>query len=206
MITFKQFISEAEDDDKKVIYGKFGKGSERKDLDIPQGYKSFFTRPFGKSSYEIVGVKPDGTEKHVKTVSSKEGAETLAKEYNSGGKAGTGIEKISLLKAFGSDEINILHDAGIHFVEKPDYWEDLDKKPISEPTLKKAEKELAKHGVALKTYTSVQIWGRDPKGPTSKFVNQPEETCFIVKLKNGQRYLVDRTGANTYIRMWVKIT
>lgn len=118
--------------------------------------------------------------------------------------------KISALQAFGSHEMNILHDAGIHFLEKPDYWEDLDRKedkyqPISEIIFKKVEKELAKRGYKLVTLKAEDVYGIEPKRPTSAYVKKPQEQCYVLEFSNGKRYLCDRTGANTYTRMWALI-
>jgi hypothetical protein len=192
-----------------IIKGPFGSGS-KSDIEIPRGFKSFFVRQAGTAAYSIYGVKDDGSEHKISTTSSKELADALAKEYNSGGHGGTGLKKASLLSAFGSVPLNILHDAGIHFLEKPNYWEDLERAsekyhPLSEIELKKVKNLLAKAGIKLKEYSAKDLWDKEPRGPLVKPLNSPQDTIFIVKLDNGNRYLVDKSGATSYFRMWALI-
>jgi hypothetical protein len=140
----------------------------------------------------------------VTNAKDEEQARQMARNYNSG--VIKEPETIPLHKVFGSHQYGILHDAGIKFIEKPSYWEDMDHERVtSHEQLAKAEKELAKHGYKLKTYTSKELWGYDPKGPLKSPIEMPKEDTFIVKMENGKRYLVDRTGAQTYFRMWSKI-
>lgn len=117
---------------------------------------------------------------------------------------------ISVLQAFGSEEMNILHDAGIHFVEKAAYWSELDKpegkyKPITQIMFKKVEKELAKHGFKLAVLKAKDIYGGDPTGPMQRYSKKPHEQCYVLEMGNGDRFLCDTTGANTYTRMWAMI-
>lgn len=123
-------------------------------------------------------------------------------------------QKLTMMQAFGSAELNILHDAGIHLVEKPSYWEDLEAedgpyrkyKPVTQIMLKKAENALKAKGVKLATLTSAEVYGHDPKGPLASWKGAtPEPECYIIKFANGKRYLCDRTGANSYCRNWAFI-
>ena len=193
-----------------VIKGNFGKGHEvNPSVTVPKGYKSFFTKPVGATAHGIFGVKDDGSEHRISTTNSEKLAQMLTKEYNAGGKAGTGLRSMPLIRLLGSEEINHLHDAGIHFLEKPGVWADLERdgkyRPLTDLELKHAKKALEKHGFKLQTYTEHDLWDTKPKGPLSTVRDMPMEECFIVELSNGNRYLVDRTGANSYIRMWRKI-
>jgi hypothetical protein len=192
-----------------VVKGNFGSGPKNDGIDIPKGYKSFKTEDSGPKSAKLIGVKADGTEKVIST-GHKELIVALAKEYNSGGKGGTGLQPISMMQAFGSKAMNILHDAGIHFMEKPDYFETLEKnegkyKPLNQVTFKKVEKELKKAGMELSTFTSKEIYGADPRGPQVSFKHKPKADICVIEFSNGKRYLVDTTQANTYIRMWILI-
>lgn len=192
-----------------VVKGNFGSGPKNDSIEIPKGYKSFKTEDSGPKSAKLIGVKADGTEKVIST-GHKELIVALAKEYNSGGKGGTGLQPISMMQAFGSAVMNILHDVGIHFMEKPDYFETLEHpegkyKPLNDVTFKKVEKELKKTGIELKTYSSKEVYGADPRGPQVSCRNKPEDKVCIIKMENGKRYLVDTTQANTYIRMWILI-
>lgn len=130
-----------------------------------------------------------------------------------------GRKDMSMMQAFGSDEYNKLHEIGIRFYEKPDYWEDLDSsspsgkyKPLTQAQIDKAEKAL---GVPFKVYTQDKVFGsgqgksktssaKDGWAPMSDAKKQ-EEPIYIVHMKDGTRYLVDGTQANTYIRLWAKI-
>ena len=187
-----------------VVKGNFGKGTENADIEIPKGYKSFKTD--GK---KIIGVKDDGTEKVISSTSDEKLAQALAKEYNSGGKGGTGLKKVSMMQAFGSAEENILADAGIHFFEKPSYFEDLEKtsgkyKPITQIMFKKVQKELKKNGLELVEKTAKEIYGYDPSGPLKSYTKKPKEEIYVITFANGKRYLCSTHGANTYC-MWAEV-
>lgn len=195
--------------DDKVVPGRFGKATNP-DIEVPKGYKSFYTKKVSaKGATAIIGVKDDGSEHRISTTSSEELAVKLAKEYNSGGKGGTGLKRISLTKAFGSHPLNALEDAGIKLLEKPGVWADLERdnkyRPLSELEFKKAKNALADAGYKLKTYTDEELWGGTPKGPLVSPKKMPKEECIVVKLSDGREYLVDNTGASTYFRNWRKI-
>lgn len=124
-----------------------------------------------------------------------------------------GATPISMMQAFGSKEMNILHDAGITLSEKPSYWEDFErggyaeKHNIHDIKLKKAEKAL---GFKLPVLTGKEVYGTDakPKGPQVKVSSDNTDNLppmFIIAFSDDTRYLVDSTQANTYIRMWQKI-
>lgn len=210
-ITFSEFLEATQlaQLDEEVVSAHFGK--DTLGMKMPSGFDKFKSKQKGGKAWALIGVKSNGDEKEVKIFPSKELADQVASEFNDAlSAANEKPEKISMLQAFGSHAMNVLHDAGINFVEKPDYWEDLDKpsgnyKPLHEVAFKKVEKELAKIDVKLKTYTSKELWGRDPKHPLESPKEMPSEQVFVVKLANGNRYLADKTGARTYIRMWAKI-
>lgn len=117
---------------------------------------------------------------------------------------------VAMMQAFGSEEMNILHDAGIKLTEKPSYWEDFEgdgfaaKHNIHQLKLKKAEKAL---GGKFKVVKGTEIYGPQdkPKGPqvSANWGTQPN--MFIIAFGDGTRYLVDVTQARSYIRMWQKI-
>jgi len=213
----------------EVVTGKFGK-AHNPDIEVPKGYDSFFVKPVGKN-FAIYGVKSDKSEHRISTTSSKELADGLAKEYNSGGKGGTGLKKMSLMQAFGSNELNAAHDAGISLYEKPTYWSDLTKdgkyRPLSDTELQKVKKAVGK----IHEYEAMDVfdfWLNDDgsvegnkkivHGPLAdKSPNfKPAGNMFIVdfadSFSDGKdtdkpygRYLVDLTGASKYIRNWRKI-
>lgn len=141
------------------------------------------------------------------------GFEKMMKNVIKNPKAGK--HEVSMRQAFGSEEDNFLGTRGINFMEKPDYWGDLDHaegdyKPIKAAALEKAEQAM---GTPFKIYTQDKIFtGRLSKDKESKdgYMPQsdaklPKENVFIVHMKDGTRYLADGTQARSYIRMWAKI-
>jgi hypothetical protein len=202
----KDIINEGE-----VVQGKFGKGATNSSVEIPQGYESFYVKKVSDTVAAIYGVKKDGKEVKISTGHAKL-MDALAKEYNAGGKAGTGIQQISMTKAFGSEQLGVLDDAGIKLVEKPFYWEDVDQanaqekyKPITEVMFKKVQRELKKSGHELKVYSGKEIFGSD-KRPEHCQVHAkfPKEPMFVVQFSDS-KYLCDTTGARSYIRNWALI-
>jgi hypothetical protein len=117
---------------------------------------------------------------------------------------------MTMMQAFGSDEMNILHDAGIKLTEKPSYWEDFEgdgwaaKDNIHELKLKKAEKAL---GGKFQVIKGTSVYGPvdKPKGPQVSMKQATYPNMFIIEFGDGTRYLVDVTQSRTYIRMWQKI-
>ena len=118
-------------------------------------------------------------------------------------------KKMSLLKSFGSEEMQDADDVGVKLTEKPSYWEDFDadgfaaKRNINELKLKRLEKTVGK----LKEYSGKEIYGSDmkPRGPQATVKKMPSENMFIVHFSDGTRYVADQRGARTYIRNWQKI-
>lgn len=166
-----------------VIHAKFGKDREKELRDRENASKLAATSLSNKATF----VKPDD-------------------------KRLAGATPISMMQAFGSKEMNILHDVGIKLSEKP-YWEDFEeggwaeKRNINDLTLKKAEKAL---GRKFQVLTGKEVYGTDqkPKGALASVKNKDTSTLpnmFIITFNDGTRYLVDSTQADTYIRMWQKI-
>lgn len=192
-----------------VIHGKFGKHDKPNDsIDIPQGYESFYAKRISDKVSAIIGVKKDGKEVQISTGDSK-GIELLAKEYNAGGKAGTGIKKISMMQAFGSHELNIAHDIGIKLIEKPHDWDEIEDKQYSEKDWVKLNAEMKKFGYKLKEYSFDEIYNvkvddgiaQMPRSPHVSVKKMPEEHMFFITTP-GLTFLCDRTGAESYIRFW----
>ena len=196
-----------------VIHASFGKrrGVERDTgIEVPTGYDHFeLEHTDGEKSAWIVGIKGD-KKTHISRAPIAL-AKELVKIYNNGGKSdiSTTIKPISMMQAFGSAEMNALHDAGIKLTEKPSYWEDFEgdgyavKRNIHELALKKAEKAI---GSKLAVHHAKDVYGTgNPKGPLVTVKNMPKESMCIIEMENGDRYLVDTTQASSYIRMWQKI-
>lgn len=159
----------------------------------------------GSSVGKIIGIK--GDKRVVISTGHLDLVKELVKIYN-GGKSTQSLKPISMVQAFGSPEMAALDDAGIQLTEKPSYWGDFDdsgyaaKRNIHQVKLKKIEKTIGK----LKEYDAKDVYGTaTPVGPLVKVQTMPAENMCIIKLGNGDRYLVDTTQARTYIRMWQKI-
>jgi hypothetical protein len=190
-----------------VIQGNFGKGAANPDVDIPQGYDSFYAKKIGNNGGMIIGVKSDGSEYKISTTSDIRLADALAKEYNSGGTADTGMQKLSMTQAFGTTGLNAIKDVGAEIIEKPSYYSYIQKRaPIDELQFKKIQKRL---GHEIPEYTTQEVFGKfvnDQDDSASHPLNTvkwfPEEETFVLKFQTGSRYLVDTTGARSYIRNW----
>lgn len=128
------------------------------------------------------------------------------------------LEKVELSDIFSSQIYNIVKkDIGIEFAEKPGYFSDINNdsvyKQISEVQLRKLQNILVKKNLpALKEYSSKKIYGsrgltdKDGGfGPLASHQWLPNERTFIIKFDNGHRYLVDTSGAKSYIRTWLRI-
>jgi len=201
-----------------VIKGKFGKGPVNPNITIPPGYVSFKSQ-----GNKIFGVRADGTEKMVSAFGgdSKEMAakmaQMMAKEYNSGGQAGTGIEKVSLADTFASDGAKVLKQIGHTFISKPHDFKELrsaDREhSLTGTNLLRAMRELKQAGIPVKEYDADEIFtnatdwddrdGRSPLGDIARPTIASD--VAIVKFDSGNRYLVDFKGAQTYIRNWMFI-
>jgi|TARA_R100000093_G_scaffold66990_1_gene38277 hypothetical protein len=107
-----------------------------------------------------------------------------------------------------SDEYLDSIGKGVRFQEKPSYWEDIDKS-ISSSQLNDLEQVLGKK---LNTYDINSVL-EDPNRPLSNLMrdNLKEEdqikgSSFIVWDPDSQsRYLVNTSGADSYVRMWTGI-
>lgn len=124
-------------------------------------------------------------------------------------------KEISLLKAFGSEQMNIMADAlpNKKFFEKPSYFEDIgkdEKHTLSEFELERVKKSFYQAGIPLQEYPFAEVYGLAPASmpehPMADAPNMPEEKTFILVSPGGEhRFLVDQSGARTYIRMWMAI-
>lgn len=117
---------------------------------------------------------------------------------------------MTLMQAFGSLAMNILHDAGINFLEKPGYFEELERpdgkyRPLNEVTFKKVMNTFRDANIHIPVYSSDQIWGGDPPWPQKKYINKPNDETILVRFNNGKTYLIDTTQAQTYARMWILV-
>lgn len=120
------------------------------------------------------------------------------------------MKKVPLYKAFGGPEYSSIRDAGFKFDEKPDYFESI-KSEINVRDLPKIEQLI---GRKLNSYKAEDLLDRYkdgsfyPQVPDTKFENlkDPDEETFIVWFpETNDRFLVNRTGATKYIRMWAHL-
>ena len=183
------------------------------DIKIPTGFDIFRVNSTGRA-FHIVGIKPNGTRQIISTTGSREVADALCREYNAGGRAGTGIQTVDMATAFGSPGLNAVEKGlGVSFAEKPESFRQLD---ADEPTWDRRYRTINDIDLArisrdygkLNTYSFNDIWGHDISTPCAYLRGAvvPTEDTFIVINNRGQRYLVDRTGAQSYIRNWIRIS
>ncbi|RLA05143.1 MAG: hypothetical protein DRQ47_01900 [Gammaproteobacteria bacterium] len=199
----KEFLNEAD-----VVQGNFGQGEAVPGIPVPPGFDSFYAKKyFDRGAYQVIGVKGN-KEKVISTVTSEEGAKALASHYNSG--KSTSIQPLSMAKAFGSEEYNIIADAGYEFIEKPSYFSNLRRKAISILDLQKIKNALKAEGYKLKIYGDEAIFGysidEEEDNPQMSVVWKPEESVFLISMSaTANLYLVDQQGASKYIRFWLGI-
>lgn len=122
----------------------------------------------------------------------------------------TKAKKLSLTQAFGSKGLNLIEDIGIKLIEKPSYFENIQRNAQIKPGQLKELKSL----LDLKIYSDVEIFGKKVDdteeddyniGPQSD-AKMPKESTFIVEFSpTDNQYLVDTTGARSYIRNWAFI-
>jgi hypothetical protein len=110
---------------------------------------------------------------------------------------------VSMVDAFGTSTEKEVAAAGIKFIEKPDYWEELDHRTITELDIKRLEQSL---GHKFSVYSGQDLYGSDyrPKGPLASVRNLPKDDIAIVEFEEA-KYLVNFRHAKSYIRTWLKI-
>lgn len=133
-----------------------------------------------------------------------------------GGEPAPEPKQISMLQAFGSEGMNLIKEVlpSKSFIEKPSYFEDIvnsEKGSISEFEFERIKKAFGQVGLPLNEYPFAEIYNLAPasmpKHPMADVPNMPEEKTFILISPAGEkRFLVDRTGAQSYIRMWMYIS
>ncbi len=127
-----------------------------------------------------------------------------------GGEPAPEPKQISMLKAFGSEAMNILDEVlpNRSFYEKPSYFEDIGQDArhvLSEFEMRKLQQAFNQAGLELPTYTAAEIFHTSkPKHPMQD-ADLPYEKTFIIEFPTGEKYLADRTGARSYVRMWMAI-
>ncbi len=127
-----------------------------------------------------------------------------------GGEPAPEPKQISMLKAFGSEAMNILDEVlpNRSFYEKPSYFEDIGRDAqhtLSEFELHKLQKAFSNAGIPLPTFTTLELFGtNNPKYPQVD-ADVPDVKAFIIEFPSGQKYLADSTGARSYVRMWMAI-
>lgn len=141
--------------------------------------------------------------------------------------------KIPLHKAFGSPEYADLVDAGVRFVEKPSSFSYIDKggpdrdRRVSSRDLKNVEEKIGRKLQSYNAYDvlKIQLPHYDHPLVDADFSKTKGEETFILwfppnpeidnwfkkrlqsfpSITPNSRYLVNKTGASKYIRMWVAL-
>ena len=118
------------------------------------------------------------------------------------------MEKIPMHQAFGQPEYSAIRGAGFKFDEKPGYMSEI-RSEISLHDLIKIENLIKRE---INSYQINRILtprkGEYYPQTNAKFENlvNPNEETFILWLpETNDRFLVNRTGSKSYIRMWARI-
>lgn len=119
------------------------------------------------------------------------------------------LEPIPLRKVFGGGEYNIIYDLGYKFDEKPSDFNSIENE-IPKGMLGSVQRSI---GRKLYTYKQKDILVRNkingnyfPQADANWDALHNDEETFIVRTSTGDMFLANRTGANFYIRMWMKIS
>jgi len=116
------------------------------------------------------------------------------------------MEKIPMHQMFGRPEYAAIRDAGFKFDEKPGYMSEIDKE-INVRDIQTIEQTI---GRKLNSYemSNILIKYKGEYYPQSnaKFESLKNDETFILwDTETNDRYLVNRTGASSYIRMWARL-
>ena len=141
-------------------------------------------------------------------------------------------KKIPVHRAFGGPEYADLVDAGVRFIEKPSSLSYIDRggpdgdRHVSSKDLKNVEEKIGRKLQSYNAYDilKIQLPHYDHPQVDADFSKTKGEETFILwfpsnpkiddwfKIRNAypsiianSRYLVNRTGASKYIRMWVAL-
>lgn len=109
-----------------------------------------------------------------------------------------------------------LENKNIKFLEKPAYWEELEKnedgyKKLSIVTFDEIKKSLKKSGIEIPTFEFKEFYhgvgDKDlPKSPQTKVkVNLKAKPVFFVLANEKGTYLCRTLGASSYIRCWIRL-
>ena len=192
----------------EVIRGRFGSSSGGDGIQPPPGYDSFYTKQTSDRVWAIMGIKSNGAHVQISTTNNEQLADAICKEYNTGGQADTGIESVSLTQAFGASDSQVLEQLNIVLREKPSSFSELEYttphyRPLGEFDIHRINRAL---GYTLDEIMVYDIYDRMPRYPMDQVERMPlNEHVFIIDFDDGRRYLVDRSGASSYIRHWAKI-
>jgi hypothetical protein len=119
------------------------------------------------------------------------------------------LEQIPLRKVFGGGEYNIIYDLGYKFDEKPSDFNSIENE-IPKGMLGLVQRSI---GRKLYTYKQKDILVRNkingnyfPQADANWDALHNDEETFIVRTSTGDMFLANRTGASSYIRMWMRIS
>jgi len=126
------------------------------------------------------------------------------------------LEQMPLRKAFGGSEYNNIVEMGYEFNEKPSYFSSI-RKEISKGKLGTVQREIGRkiHMYAMEDILVPHNGMYYPQSTANwNVLNDDEETFIVRATKNspdihdyraGDMFLANRTGASSYIRMWMRI-
>jgi len=124
------------------------------------------------------------------------------------------LEQMPLRKAFGGSEYNNIVEMGYEFNEKPSYFSSI-RKEIPKGKLGTVQRNI---GRKIHVYTMNDILKSHkgvyyPQADANWNALKEDEETFIVRATRdsleytaGDMFLANRTGASSYIRMWMRIS
>jgi hypothetical protein len=138
--------------------------------------------------------------------------------------------KVPLRNLFGGSEYNIIRDMGFHFMEKPSYFSDLYSRSAEKYTISKGNIAAIERNIGRKLYKysleDILEGSSSRKGIVYNILadtvfdapyspSSDEETFIVIaddddnasefSYKAGDMFLCNKTGATSYIRMWMRI-
>jgi hypothetical protein len=115
-------------------------------------------------------------------------------------------QKMSMSDAFGQEEYRAIKDAGYLFSEKPAYLSDISA-TIPRTSLAKLQRLLGRKFDIIKIHDLLPYRAGEYYPQTTPKIQMASlpETIIVHDVDNSTYYLVNKTGAQSYWRMWAKI-
>tara|TARA_R100000656_G_scaffold31943_1_gene27755 strand:+ start:543 stop:1460 length:918 start_codon:yes stop_codon:yes gene_type:complete len=103
-------------------------------------------------------------------------------------------------KLFKGEIIDNMEKAGVNFISKPTYLDEIEGS-ISSENLVNMQKDL---GINLETYKIEDVL-ENPKFPQSNRLIDTDKPIIVWDAKNNKRYIADQGGMSNYFRNWARI-